>query len=648
MIYSLRRIPKSYDEIMKQKYLILILLFFLSNTVFGQYEQLVPLGSNPVIKQYLHSLPASSTFKMLSTDTIDLPVVDDFSTTEVFPDPTIWTDNDVFVNSHFARNMITVGVATFDGLDQEGNPYNNSSPTVQGGCDTLTSKFIRLLTRPQSQGGGQFTLADSLTLSFYYQKKGWGDAPDSPDSLVVDFFNGTAWSRQWFTKGAISNGQDTSFTRVQIRITNSAFLVDGFRFRFRTYGSRTGSLDHWHLDYVKFFKAFNQFSGQMDTAIVDVAMTQPATSLMKEYSSVPWDHFISLNANDQQNLLRDSASMYYRVTDIAPADVGFNNRIFDFQNNYVAGFGQANGNIFPARPNNVFLKYTFSVDSVFPNSPSFAPDTNYFTVKNYFTNGNAFGGLKSNDTVTYIQKFENYYSLDDGTAEVGYDLINAPNGKVAMKFEILKTDTLRAVRIHFVQQGADVSTKFFTIKIWSSLSPETVIYQEASQRPVYIDEVNGFATYVLDQLVPVSGTIYIGFQQILGDGLHLGFDRNTASNSRMFYNIGNGWIPTLIADGTFMMRGVMGDSVLFTGLPLSGAPSSFEMYPNPANSQVFFTNGTESWARRIEVFNIKGELIKTDVYAPVLDISLLPSGIYFVCLRNERGEVAQRKLIISK
>jgi hypothetical protein len=72
------------------------------------------------------------------------------------------------------------------------------------------------------------------------------------------------------------------------------------------------------------------------------------------------------------------------------------------------------------------------------------------------------------------------------------------------------------------------------------------------------------------------------------------------------------------------------------------------MYPNPANSQVFFTNGTESWARRIEVFNIKGELIKTDVYAPVLDISLLPSGIYFVCLRNERGEVAQRKLIISK
>lgn len=633
---------------MKKINLFPIVFVLLCKVAIGQHEQLIPLGNNPVIKQYLHASAVPSQFKMMSADTIDLPLIDDFSTTEVYPDPAIWTDNDVFINSRFARNMITVGVATFDGLNDEGNPYNNSSPTVQGGCDTLTSKYIRLLTRPQSQGGGQFTLADSITLSFYYQKKGWGDAPDTPDSLVLDFFNGTGWSRQWFTKGGIANGQDTSFTRVQIRITNAAFLVDGFRFRFRTYGSRTGSLDQWHLDYVKLFKAFNQFSGQMDTAIVDVAMTQPATSLMKEYSSVPWDHFISLNANDQKSLLKDSSVMHYRVTDVTPADVGFNNRIFDYQGNYVAGFGLANGNIFPSRPNNVFLTYTFPVDSIFPNTPSYAPDTNYFTVKNFFTNGNAFGGLKSNDTVTYIQKFENYYSLDDGTAEVGYDLINAPNGKVAMKFEILKPDTLRAVRIHFVQQGPNVSAKFFTIKIWSSLSPETVIYQEASQRPVYIDEVNGFATYVLDQLVPVSGTIYVGFQQILGDGLHLGFDRNTASNTRMFYNIGNGWIPTLIADGTFMIRAVMGDSVLFTGILSAFAPSVFEMFPNPASNQVAFSKGTESWARTIQIFSINGELVRTDVFSPVIDVSLLKAGVYFVILRNDRGEAVQRRLVIGQ
>ncbi len=636
---------------MKIQYRLFLLTLLVSccSALYGQYEQLSPLGSNPVIHKYRSSYPLALQARSITVnDTIDLPIIDDFSTTEVYPDPAIWSDQFVFVNNQFARNMITVGVATFDGLDEFGNPYDNSSASVQGGCDTLTSKPINLLTRPQSLGGGQFTLADSITLSFYFQKKGWGDAPDSADSLVVDFFNGAAWSRQWFSKGTISNGQDTIFTRVQVRVTNAAFLVDGFRFRFRTYGARTGSLDHWHVDYVKFFKAFNQFSGQMDTAIVDVAMTQPGKSLMKEYTSVPWEHFISLSAPDQQLLLKDSSVMNYRVTDVVPADVGFNNRIYNFQNGYVAGFGADNGNIFPARPNNQFLTYTFPVDSIFPNSPSLRPDTNYFTVKNYFTNGNAFGGLKSNDTVTYVQEFMNYYSFDDGTAEVGYDLINAPNGKVAMKFDILKPDTLRAVRIHFVQQGADVSTKFFTIKVWSSLSPETVIYQEPSQRPVYIDQINGFATYVLDQIVPVSGTIYIGFQQILGDGLHLGFDRNTASNSRMFYNIGSAWVPSALASGTFMMRAVMGDSMLFVGLSETQGVPVFDMYPNPATSLVYFNETSRQWAREIMLFDQHGRMVFSKPFSTTLDISFLAPGVYFVCLRSDVGEVVQRKLVISK
>ena len=625
------------------------LLTLICVSVYGQQEQLVPLGSNPVIKKYLNSHPALLQAKAVAAnDTIDLPIVDDFSTTSVYPDNTIWADRYVYVNNDFARNMITVGVATFDGLDEYGNPYDNSSSAAQGGCDTLTSKYINLLTRPQSMGGGQFTLADSITLSFYFQKKGWGDAPDSADSLVVDFFNGASWSRQWFSKGTISNGQDTSFTRVQIRVTNAAFLVDGFRFRLRTYGSRTGSLDHWHVDYIKFFKAFNQFSGQMDTAITDVAMTRPASSLMKEYTSVPWEHFISLSAPDQALLLKDSSSMQYRVTDAVPADVGFNNRIYNFQNSYVAGFGADNGNIFPARPNNQFLTYTFPVDSIFPNAPSFLPDTNFFTVKNYFTNGNAFGGLKSNDTVTYVQEFMNYYSFDDGTAEVGYDLINAPNGKTAMKFDILKPDTLRAVRIHFVQQGADVSSKFFTIKIWSSLSPETVIYQEASQRPVYIDEINGFATYVLDQIVPVSGTIYVGMQQILGDGLHLGFDRNTSSNSRMFYNIGSGWVPSSLANGSFMIRAVMGDSLLFVGLNQLNTVSTFEMFPNPTAGLVSFDAAASLWATEVMLFDEHGKLVFSRPFNGTLELSDRPAGIYFVCLRSKNGEVAQRKLVITK
>jgi len=627
------------------------LVVFCSHNLLAQHERLVPIYSNPSIKAYLEAQPFSANRLMALNDTIDLPMVDDFSNAGVYPNENLWVDRDVYVNSRFPRNPITIGVATFDGLDEFGNPYDNASSTIQGGCDTLTSKYIRMLTRPSSQGGGQYTLADSLTLSFYWQKKGWGDAPDSNDSLVIDFFNPTTnqWSRQWFLRGIISGGQDTIFTSVQIRIANAAFLTDAFRFRFRNYGSKTGSLDHWHIDYVRLFKAYNQFNGQMDTLLLDVAMTQPGASLMKEYTSVPWDHFTSLSSIDQQNLLRDSSKMDYRVNGNMPSDVGFNNRIYDFAGSYVAGFGADNGNIFPSRPQEQNLVYSFGLDSIFPNTPSFRPDSTHFTVLNYFTNGNAFSGLKSNDTTTYLQEFYNYYSLDDGSAEVGYDLINAPNGKVAMRFDILKPDTLRAVRIAFVQQGADVSTKLFTIKIWSSLNPETVIYQESGLKPTYIDQINGYANYVMSQIVPVSGTIYIGFQQILGDGLHLGFDRNTASNSRMFYNVGSGWVPTAITAGTFMIRAVMGDSTLFVGVPENNeANYSFNLYPNPSSDFVYLSSENENDFARCELFGIDGRLIFSSAYTSRINVADIPAGYYFVRVITVKGKYLQRKLMIIK
>lgn len=631
--------------------LLMAFMVFLTTTSQAQHERLTPLYGNSVLKEFIYNLPTHANKLLAVSDTVDLPFVDDFSYGGVYPTDNLWADKDVFVNSQFARNPISIGVATFDGLDEYGQPYDKTSSTIQGGCDTLTSKYIRLKTRPSSQGGGQYSIADSITISFFWQKKGLGDGPDSNDSLVLDFFNSdlNQWSRQWFLKGIISGGQDTMFTSVQIRISNVAFLTDGFRFRFRTYGSRTGSLDHWHLDYIRLFKAYNQITGQMDTLLQDVAMTKPAGSLMKEHTSIPWDHFISLSSIDQQNLLKDSSKMDYRVNGNAPSDVGFNNRIYNYAGTIVAGFGADNGNIFPNRPQEQNLVYNFGVDSIFPNTPAMDDDSTFFTVKNYFTNGNAFSGLKTNDTTTYTQEFYNYYSFDDGTAEVGYDLINAPNGKIAMKFDILKPDTLRAVRIFFVQQGPDVSTKYFTIKVWSSLNPETLIYQESGLRPAYPNALNSFANYVLTGIVPVSGTIYIGFQQVLGDGLHLGFDRNTASNSRMFYNVGAGWIPTAITSGSFMIRAVMGDTLLFVGVPEQNTSlASFKMFPNPSKDFVMISSDMENDFVRYEIMSVEGRLVKSDVFTPKISTEDLPSGIYIVRVLLSDKKSAQQKLVISR
>ena len=542
-------------------------------------------------------------------------------------------------------NPYTIGVATFDGLNEQGNPYNNSSASVQGGCDTLTSYPINMYTKPQ---GGTYSLSDSIVLSFYYEKKGLGDAPEVADSLLLDFYNPTTglWSRQWGVAGGTAGGQDTVFNLVNITLNNSVFYQDGFQFRFRSYGAQTGNLDLWHLDYVRLRAAYNTVTGQLDTLLRDVAFIKPIGSLINGYTSIPWDHFKTLSTADQQDLINDSLKVNYRVNDDTPNDVGFNTRIFDYTGAYVSGFGQTNGNIFPNRPNNINLAYTSPLDSIFPLSTSITDDSTFFIVKSYFSNSASFTGVRENDTVYYKQEFYNYYSYDDGSAEVAYDLINATNGKLAMKFDIIKPDTLRAIRFYFTQQGANVSNNLFTIKVWSSLSPETLLYQESNQKPSYINEVNGYSTYVLDQIVPVSGVIYIGFQQILPAGLHLGFDRNTTSNTKMFYNIGGSWNNVGVANGTFMIRPVMGDTNLFAGVQDIDFNAQIVVYPNPTKGVINIQSSNRFNPHTVELYTIEGLLIERRVYTSSLDYSGLSSGVYLLKVISDNG-VATKKITIQ-
>ncbi|MFM2156596.1 MAG: hypothetical protein RL516_1345 [Bacteroidota bacterium] len=622
----------------KARLFFILMLYHL--TAFCQHELITPLKYNKALQNTFNRNVQRSAIVNL-----DLPFVDDFSNNADYPDQTKWLDSKVYVNNNFGLNPYTIGVATFDGLNEQGNPYNNSSASVQGGCDTLTSFPINMYTKPQ---GGTYGLSDSIVLSFYYEKKGLGDAPEAADSLLLDFYNPTTglWSRQWGVAGGTTGGQDTVFNLVNITLNNSVFYQDGFQFRFRSYGAQTGNLDLWHLDYVRLRAAYNTVTGQLDTLLRDVAFIKPIGSLINGYTSIPWDHFKTLSTADQQDLINDSLKVNYRVNDDAPNDVGFNTRIFDCTGAYVSGFGQTNGNIFPNRPNNINLAYTSPLDSIFPLTPSITDDSTFFMVKSFFSNSASFTGVRTNDTVYYKQEFYNYYSYDDGSAEVAYDLINATNGKLAMKFDIIKPDTLRAIRYYFTQQGANVSNNLFTIKVWSSLNPETVLYQESNQKPSYINEVNGYSTYVLDQIVPVSGVIYIGFQQVLPAGLHLGFDRNTTSNTKMFYNIGGSWNNVGVANGTFMIRPVMGDTNLFVGVQDIDFNAQIVVYPNPTKGEINIQSSISFNPHTLELYSIEGLLIERRVYTSSLDYSGLSSGVYILKVISDNG-VATKKITIQ-
>ena len=86
-------------------------------------ERLVPMDFNPVIQQYLKQHGNELLKSTVSADTLTLPFIDDFSEEGIYPSTERWTDKKVFINSDLARNMPTVGVASFDGLDEYGNAY---------------------------------------------------------------------------------------------------------------------------------------------------------------------------------------------------------------------------------------------------------------------------------------------------------------------------------------------------------------------------------------------------------------------------------------------------------------------------------------------------------------------------------------------
>src|SRR5688572_5212109 len=230
------------------------IFFMYSGTLMAQQELILDLGYNPVIKSEIlkqSSQPASMRSQSGGTDTLFLPFYDDFSKKTVWPSAERWEDSAAFVNFNFPMNPPTIGVATFDGLNSEGNPYDNSNANANGLCDVMTSKPINL---SHDFNGLPYDASDSIFLVFYYQRRGRGDNPESSDSLSLQFWNHTAqsWSHAWSAQGNTSG--DTDFNKVVISINDTAYRKNGFRFRFRNFGSKTGMLDLWHVDYISLNK----------------------------------------------------------------------------------------------------------------------------------------------------------------------------------------------------------------------------------------------------------------------------------------------------------------------------------------------------------------------------------------------------------
>lgn len=622
-------------------------------------EFLAPLSSN--LHYYYSDLRPTAdtkpnTQQQRPTSSLFLPFIDDFHYADVsgYPTQNLWTDKSVYVNQGFGINPPSIGVATFDGLNQHGYPYDasgNPNLNTNGPSDTLTSVPINLFIASNSQ---TLTPADSVGLSFYYQARGNGDTPEPIDSLLLDFYNPTqqAWvPRVWFAKGNSNpNTLDTEFKRAFVMLQDPDFFKDGFRFRFRNKATRSGNFDHWHIDYVYLN---NSRSTLGDTVYNDVTFGYVPTSFLRDYNAMPFEQF---NSGEMSK----SNSVLLRNNNTSTLNIIYENRFYDQNQQQVYFYSAQANNIPPYKTGGYYSNYAFSNPASHPtftytyNNGIALSDSVDFKIKHYiYRTGTNTDFIAANDTVYQYQRFRNYYACDDGAPEAGYYVLGTA-GQMAQRFRVNYTDTLQSVRIYFDPAPLGSAGKFkFKIKLYSGSNlPVNLVYSSdtITMYPKFYNvgfkELPEYACKVL--LNP--GTYFIGIEQQLATGLVVGFDKNTETNGAVVYNSGGGW-NTSTYKGALMIRPVFGKKIL---PPVGIAEqkmlqAAVKVYPNPASQQFTIENNADA-VLKFELRNQLGQFLRSGTLengSNTITCYDLPSGLYFLSISNANTATVNYKVLLT-
>lgn len=600
---------------------------------------LQPMQYNANICSKTIQLSRDLLHKKSPSDTLQLPFREDFFQEGVYPDTSLWLNNYVYVNGDFGVNPPTYGVATFDYLDANGNPYTPLSTRRSPG-DSLTSKPINLTVYQ----GRALTPADSVYLSFYFQPEGRGEAPSENDILLLQFKNSFGvWQTMWQAEGAGLK----PFEQVLIPIDSQQFFHEAFQFQFVNITQESGNLNHWHVDYIMIDKGrtFN------DVFYDDYAIQSRPTSLLKKYASMPYDHFM-------EDASAESAdSIFFNVSNLNNSVLNIEVRYSETNEGTVLNNTQfvSNAANVPSRgwEKRRFASYDFSgltgekvlIDRRYEmREPS---------VINRFTN---------NDALQVQQVFDDYFAYDDGTAEAGFGWDSdvpfpAGTGRIAVKFHFNLPDTLWGLGFFFNQSREDVSRQSFTLKVWSELELSqgqitNELYSREVNGPIYTNERNGFYIFKLDTpLVLPAGDFYIGWTQVGTFNLNVGWDMNHGnvanlenSNPGIYYNILGDWKEWNIA-GSPMVRAYVGTEPKVASHVEIKEPH-YGVYPNPAKDKIYI-NGLERGL--LKMYSISGHLVLQEQFEQgEIICGHIKEGIYFLQITDTNGKTSHQKIIIER
>jgi hypothetical protein len=615
-----------------------LLFFNIIFSAFAQKEELVPFKFHPrmnrVTNQQFQQKKANQRVTAIS-----LPFFDDFYQNEIYPNPSLWQDNFVFINSTYPKETITVGVATFDGTDANGIPYDSTFNASQA---ALAFPADKLTSNPIDLAG--LTADSNVYLSFYYLIGDFGETPSAPnDLLTVQFLDSVGnWNIMW------QKTADPILKMRQVFIkVDSSYLHSNFQFRFQSFGNITGANDTWHIDYVKLDKNRDTAA---DRNIKEMAYEFLPPSILKKYYVMPYYQFDSTELADTVNLL--VRNNFFKIVDC--------------QDFYTATDVATSTNLSSYTGPSINLD-TLSINTF--QYPKFNVPTNLtgdtVVVKidySFFTSSEAGESAKviANNAVTHNQVFSNYYAYDDGTPERGYWLRDLDLGKMAVKYNVKTPDTLQAIKFQIFPVVANNALATFSVCVWKNFrrrglySDNDLIYKQSGLKlsnlikEFGVDTLNGFyyapirQDYVLNGAsfpLIVQDTFAVGLIVDTKNTFTIGFDRN---NNRSQYNFYvddlTKWTESTEA-GTMIINPVVGKR-LPDYLTVVSAKENYvknyevKIYPNPARDQLFIDGVKERCL--IQIFSLNGSLIQQQELAQsnFISINELPAAAYVIKITN--------------
>ncbi len=542
-----------------------------------------------------------------------------------------WIAPGPFLNYTMAIDQPTLGVLTFDGLDSLGNPYDNSSKLTYGISDFMTSKPINLFDYKDGSNRTNYVVNDSIYLSFFYQAEGNGDRPELQDSLILEFYNvkKANWKRVWGAAGDTSQ----EFKRVSISISDTNYLQNGFRFRFKNYATQSGNFDHWHLDYVRLIA-----KGGKNDEIKDFAIVNPIRSFLRDYTAMPWEHY----KTDPNSFMIDT--VYLDHINLSDKSDILKARYTIYKSNSVNYLYTSPEELRTSVLDKTRLSFEVKSSNRF-EFPTDSEERQWFRCElETFSSDDRYS---PNDTLIHNQFFDRFYSYDDRSAEKTYHL-NLIGTRLTVKFNSPVIDTLKGVLINFVQTFEKVNNQKVNIIIYNSLTADPVF----ESGPIEVQKMapGSFQRYNLPENILVEGDFYVGWEQLSKEKTYVGYDINYNNQNNTFISEVEGIWYNSGFTGTVMLRADFGDGteqpLVKPEVKLDKIP--FTIFPNPTNG-LFSIEGVRE-LNPVYLYSLQGSIVQTWIHSEgrTYDASELQNGIYILIAHDNSGNPISSKVIIAK